>query len=202
MTFGYIRVSTRDQNTDRQIMELEDQCDEVFIDRKSGASKARPELKRMMDKLRKGDIIKVVRLARFGRSMPDLQKLAQQIREIDAVLISLKEGFTFDGSSMGKMMYNLMGTFAEFERDIIRERTMEGLKAAAAQGRVGGRPKGLSPEAKKKAKEVVKLYRNPEWSIREIAKLLNIATTTVYNYLRHEGVKPGTRYKKRYKKAS
>ena len=202
MIFGYIRVSTRDQNVDRQVVELQDQCEEVFIDKMSGAKKNRPELNRMMGKLRSGDIIKVVRLARFGRSMSDLQKLAEQIRETDAVLVSIKEGFTFDGSSMGKMMFNLMGTYAEFERDVIRERTMEGIRAAAAQGRVGGRPKGLSREGKEKAKQVAKLYKDSDFSIREIASCVGIATTTVYNYLRHEGIKPGTRYKKRYRKAS
>lgn len=80
---------------------------------------------------------------------------------------------------------------------------MEGIRAAAAEGRVGGRPKGLTEEAQKKAKLVVQLYKDPDnWSIRDIASHLNIATTTVYNYLKHEGVKPGSRYKKRYKKAS
>lgn len=201
MEFGYIRVSTRDQNVDRQIMELEAKCDEVFIDRISGRKAKRPGLKRMMDKIREGDTIHVVRLARFGRSTKDLMELAEKITSIGAVLQSEKEGFRLDGSPMGKMLYTIMAALAEFEVDVIRERTMEGLRAAAAQGRHGGRPKGLTPEREKVADLVVQLYKDPSWSIRQIADHLNIATTTIYNYLGRRGIKVGRHYKKTSKAA-
>ena len=194
MKLGYIRVSTRDQNVDRQIDELNADCEKVFIDRCSGRKAKRPELMRMMKMLREGDQIIVMRLSRFGRSTKDLLQLAERILSIGAMLESRKEGFRLDGSPMGKMLYTIMGALAEFEVDLLRERTMEGLRAAAARGRVGGRPKGLTPEAKRTAKLVVQLYKDPTWSIRQIAEHLNIATTTIYNYLDHEGVKRG-RYK-------
>lgn len=161
----------------------------------SGRKAKRPELLRMMDKIREGDIIQVIRLARFGRSTKDLMNLADQILTTGAILSSKKEGFQLDGSPMGKMLYTIMAALAEFEVDVIRERTMEGLRAAAAQGRVGGRPKGLSSENEKKADLVVQLYKDPSWSIRQIADHLNIATTTIYNWLERRGVKVGNRYK-------
>lgn len=201
MRFGYIRVSTRDQNVDRQIYELKEECDEVFIDRISGRKAKRPELSRMMDKVRSGDEILVVRLARFGRSTKDLMTLADKILSDGATLRSKKEGFQLDGSPMGKMLYTIMAALAEFEVDVIRERTMEGLRAAAAQGRRGGRPKGLSADGKRKAKLVVQLYNDPDWSVRQIADHLGIATTSIYNYLRHEGIKVGRTYKKTSKAA-
>lgn len=196
MVFAYLRVSRRDQNTDRQIDELAADSDEVFIDRMSGTKAKRPELQRMMDKLREGDTIVVMRLARFGRSMKDLMTLAEKILKTGAVLKSRKEGFTLDGSPMGKMLYGVMASLAEFEVDMIRERTMEGLRAAAARGRVGGRPKGLSDKAKKTAKLAAQLYRDPSWSIRQICDHLSIAQSTFYNYLNHEGVKRGRCYGK------
>ncbi|MEL6661010.1 MAG: recombinase family protein [Bacteroidota bacterium] len=196
MIFGYIRVSTRDQKVDRQILELHEECDEVFIDRVSGRKAKRPELSRMMDKIRAKDEILVMRLARFGRSTKDLMNLADKIISAGATLRSKKEGFQLDGSPMGKMLYTIMAALAEFEVDVIRERTMEGLRAAAAKGRRGGRPKGLSDEGKKKAKLVAQLYHDPDWSIRQIAEHLGIATTSIYNYLRHEKIKVGRKYKK------
>ena len=108
MKFGYIRVSTRDQNVDRQILELKSECDEVFIDRISGRKSKRPGLQRMMDKIRAQDEILVVRLARFGRSTKDLMNLADQILSTGAILRSKKEGFQLDGSPMGKMLYTIM----------------------------------------------------------------------------------------------
>lgn len=199
MIFGYIRVSTVDQNVDRQIDELKDECNELFIDRLSGRKAKRPELMRMMEKLREGDKIVIVRLSRFGRSVKDLISLSEQIQSAGATLESKKEGFKLDGSPMGKMLFGLLSVLAEFEVDMIRQRTMEGLAAARARGRVGGRPKGLDEAGQKTAKLVVKLYADPEWSIRQISDHLNIAVSTVYNYLKHEGVKVGRDYKKRAK---
>lgn len=113
--FGYARVSTRMQNLARQLEELEEICDEVFIDKASGKNANRPELKRMMTMLREGDQIKVLRLSRFGRSGRDLAELADQIMEAGATLHSLKEGFTLDGTSFGKMIYGVLAVLAEFE---------------------------------------------------------------------------------------
>lgn len=202
MRFGYIRVSTRDQNVDRQIDALAAECDEMFIDRISGRKAKRPELTRLMDKLREGDTIVVLRLSRFGRSSKDLATLAEQILTIGATLESKKEGFKLDGTPMGKMLYAIMGALAEFEADVLSERTREGLAAAARRGRVGGRPAGLSADNKKKAKLVAQLYKDDTWSISQICDSVGIATTTLYNYLKHEGIKPGTRFNKTSKQAS
>lgn len=111
-TFGYARVSTRMQNPDRQIDELKQKCDEVFIDYGSGKNMKRPKLKEMMAKLRAGDKIIVIRLSRFGRSSKDLAELADRIISMGATLHSQKEGFTLDGSPMGKMLYGIMATLA------------------------------------------------------------------------------------------
>lgn len=196
MTFGYIRVSTVDQNVDRQIDQLQDSCDELFIDRISGRKSKRPALTRMMDKLRDGDRIKVVRLSRFGRSSKDLFALAEQIVDTGATLESLQEGIKLDGSPMGKMLYGIMSIMSEFEVDLIRGRTMEGIRAAAARGRRGGRPKGLTDKAKRTAKLAAQLYDDPSWSIRQICEHLDIAPSTFYKYLAHEGKKVGRKYEK------
>ena len=169
MIFGYIRVSTKEQNIDRQFDELENQCDELFIDRISGRKAKRPELDKMFGKLRKGDTVKVMRIARFSRSTKDFLTLTEKLQEMEVTLVSVKEGLTFDGTPTGKLMFTLLAIIAEMEADMIRDRTKEGLRAAAKRGRVGGRPKGLSEEGKKKAKLVAKLYKDDEWSIKEIS---------------------------------
>lgn len=189
MIFGYIRVSTKDQNVDRQVAELEGQVDKMFIDKVSGRKSSRPGLNAMMDQLREGDVIKVMRVSRFSRSTKDFYKLLERIQDAGATLVSVKEGLTWDDSPQGKLLFTVLAVMAEIEVDNIRARTMEGLAVARAQGRVGGRPKGLDAAAKRKAKIVARMYVANEDSVREICKTVGISVTTMYRYLDHEGVK-------------
>ena len=183
MRFGYLRVSTKDQNVDRQIDLLREECDEVFIDRMSGRKRKRPELERMMDKLRADDQIVVVRLARFGRSTKDLLELASTILDTGATLRSQKEGFCLDGSPMGKMLYTIMGALAEFERDLLRERTKAGMKAAKRRGKHLGRPLALTAEQVAFARRAVAAG---DETLSGMASLLGVHRNTLKRALQHQ----------------
>ena len=153
----------------------------------------------MIDHLQKGDIIVIWKLDRLGRSLRNLISLVNEIQIKGAELKSLHDALDTN-TPQGKLTFHLFAALAEFERDIIRERTRAGLEAARARGRKGGRPKGLSKEAKEKAMMAEILYeqgKNPEHgekvlSVTEICRQLGIARSTVYKYLRLRGVKIGS----------
>jgi len=141
MRIGYIRVSRDKQTTALQedaIQKVE--CKRVFIDTMSGVRDDRPEFQRMLDMARHGDVIVVWRLDRLGRSLRHLIETVNQMSERGIELQSLKENIDTT-TPTGKLMFHIVGAMAEFERDIIRERTTAGLEAARARGRKGGRPK-------------------------------------------------------------
>ena len=196
MKFGYIRVSRNHQKYLRQIDNLNEQCDKVFMEKVTGRKADRPQLKAMYEQLRAGDEVVVWELARFGRSMIDLIRLVLKLKEMGVRFRALKEGLTLDDSAMGKFLFHFFAALAQFESDLISERTNEGLEAARKRGRVGGRPKGLSPAAKKKAAAAATLYCSGEWSVKEIREQLEISNSTLYKYLRHEGVKVGAPFEK------
>lgn len=199
MKFGYIRVSTRDQNTARQEQMMKDEgCDRVFIDKCTGRHAKRPKLLEMMSQLREGDELLVTRLSRFGRSMKDLINLVGQLRDKKVSFRSLKEGLTFDSTAFGQFTFHIFAAMAQFESDLTSERTKEGLKVAFAAGRVGGRPKGLSAENEKRADIVAKLYESG-CTIGEIKSNVKISVSTIYKYLKLRGVKVASsaKYKKR-----
>ncbi len=189
MNFGYIRVSRDEQNFDLQTDALEKAgCEKVFKEKVSGAAKFRPEFDKLLSQLREGDVVIVWRVDRLGRTTLELIKLMVEFQEIGVEFKSLTEGIDTT-TPMGRMWFMLSAIFSENEREIIRERSRAGLQAARARGKVGGRPKGLSAEAKKKAFSTAILYRDGK-SISEIRKGLSIGSnTTVYKYLRSEGVK-------------
>jgi DNA invertase Pin-like site-specific DNA recombinase len=192
MKFGYCRVSTKEQNLDMQIDALKkDGCIEIYKDQVSGSKADRPQLTKLMENLREGDVIVVWKLDRLGRSITDLIKLINKLGEKKVGLKSLSDPVDTT-TSQGRFIFNLFASLAELERDIIRERTMAGLAAARSRGRVGGRPKGLSQEAENKALAVESLYKEKKLSVREIAKRLDISTSTLYAYLKHQGVLPST----------
>lgn len=142
MKFGYIRVSTESQNIDRQVYSLKNEgCERIFVDKMSGKNKNRPELQKMLDMLRADDIVIVHELSRLGRSVKDLIEICEEIDSKKANLISLKEKEIDTTTAAGKFMFIVIAAFASFQRDIIVQQTNEGLKAARARGRVGGRPK-------------------------------------------------------------
>ena len=188
MKIGYARVSTADQNLNLQLDALKNVgCEKIYQEKASGAKAARPELDEMMKNVRPGDIIVIWKLDRLGRSLKHLVELV---------------GFLMEGgrasesdttTPQGRLTFNIFASLAEFERDLIRERTQAGLKAARARGRKGGRPKGLSQKAQATAKAAETLYRKQERSVQEIAKMLNISKSTLYAYLRHQDVDIGSR---------
>ena len=130
MIIGYCRVSTAGQSLDRQLDQLTAVgCERVYQEKVSGARKDRPELNRMLDALREGDVVVITELSRLGRTVKGLIELVEKIHQAGADIKSLKENIDTT-SPMGKMVFTVMAAVAEMERDLLRERTAEGLKAA------------------------------------------------------------------------
>jgi DNA invertase Pin-like site-specific DNA recombinase len=180
MLIGYARVSTDDQNLDVQQDALKGAgCERVFEDRASGAKTERAGLGALMNILRSGDTIVIWRLDRLGRSLKDLIQLVERLESVGVGLRSLQE--SIDTSSIGgKLVFHLFGALAEFERNLIRERTQAGLSSARARGRMGGRPRCLSS-----AKEAValRLYRERKHTVDEICQMMGVSKSTLYNYI-------------------
>lgn len=192
MKIGYARVSTKEQELSLQLDALKkERCQQIYEEKRSGANKERPQLTKMLDHLREGDVIVVWKLDRLARSLKDLVALVNEIQEKGAGLHSLNDHIDTT-TPHGKFTFHLFAALAEFERDIIRERTKAGLAAARARGRKGGRPKGLSKKAQHTAIIAEKLYQEGGLSVKEICEQLSISKMTLYNYLRHQGVEVGT----------
>ena len=191
MKIGYARVSTKDQNLSLQIDALQKEgCELIFEEKASGAKSDRPELRRMIGQLRKGDIVIIWKLDRLGRSLRDLVNLVTEIQDKGAGLKSLNDSIDTT-TPQGKLTFHLFAALAEFERDIISERTKAGLESARARGRKGGRPKGLSEQAKNKAIIAETLYREGDFSVKQICQHLDIARSTFYKLLKYRGVQTG-----------
>ncbi|GAB5554183.1 MAG: recombinase family protein [Saprospiraceae bacterium] len=189
MKIGYARVSTKEQNLNLQLDALKAEgCEQIFQEKISGAKADRPALKQMIGQIRKGDVIVTWKLDRMGRSLRDLINLVNDIQDKGAGLKSLNDAIDTT-TPQGKLTFHLFASIAEFEKDIIRERTKAGLDAARARGRVGGRPKGLSKEAKDKAMIAETLYKKGEMSVTEICRYLDLSRSTFYRYLKIRGVK-------------
>lgn len=183
MKVGYARVSTQDQKFELQLDVLKNNgCEQIFQEKISGKSKERPELGKMIAHLRKGDIVVVWKLDRLGRSLRDLIDLVSGFREKGVEFVSLKDGID-TGTATGRFTFNVFASLAEFEREIIRERTMAGLEAARARGRKGGRPPGLSKQALRKAESVSIVYKTGEKTVQEIADSFDISRATCYRYI-------------------
>ena len=167
---GYARVSTDDQNLDLQLDALaRAACDTVYQEKMSGSTTARPELEHCLKALRTGDKLVVWRLDRLGRSLQDLVKI---VTDLEA------KGITFESvSATGKLVFHVFAALAEFERNLIRERTNAGLTAARARGRVGGRPAKLSD---KQVREIRLLLADPAAVVGDIAKQYGVSRTTLY----------------------
>jgi DNA invertase Pin-like site-specific DNA recombinase len=188
MKIGYVRVSTKEQSFDLQVDALQQAgCDKLYREVVSGARTERPGLDQVVDRLRAGDVLVIWKLDRLGRSLKHLVELVNTLRERGIGLQSLNDP-TDTTRPQGRLSFNLFASLAEFERDLIRERTQAGLSAARARGRNGGRPKGLSAQAEATACAAETLYRERQLSVRQIAARLGIAKSTLYVYLRHRGV--------------
>jgi DNA invertase Pin-like site-specific DNA recombinase len=180
---GYARVSTDGQNLDAQLDALRAAgCERVFIDKLSGKLASRPEWDACLAYLREGDVLVATKLDRIGRSVKNLIEVAEQLRERSIDLKVLLQGID-TSTSAGKMMFHMLAAIAEFERDLISERTHEGLVAARARGRKGGRPSKLSAAQLRTARG---LYEAREQTVAEIAAQFGVSRNTLYNALRSE----------------
>ena len=191
MKIGYARVSTRDQHLDLQLDALKRAgCERIYQDVASGAKTTRPALDELLGQLRAGDVVVIWKLDRMGRSLKHLVELVGDLMTRKVGLLSLNDPVDTT-NAQGRLVFNIFASLAEFERELIRERTNAGLTAARARGRVGGRPKGLPVQAEATAMAVETLYRERRLSVNAIAKKLHIAKSTLYSYLRHRGVEVG-----------
>lgn len=176
MIFGYARVSTDSQNLDRQIDALNNyKVDEILTEKITGTKAHRPELDRLLDKLRQGDTVVVESLSRLGRSTKDLLALVEQFEERGIILVSLKENIDLS-TPTGKLLLTLLSALCQFERDLTVQRTNEGLQAARARGRKGGRPQIDS----KVLNKALKLYDAQSHSVTEICTICGISQGTLY----------------------
>lgn len=180
MLVGYARVSTDDQNLNLQRDALSQSgCEKIFEDRLSGSKAERPGLDQVLQYARAGDTIVVRRLDRLSRSLKDLIEMVTLLESKEIGLKSLKEAIDTSSSS-GKLVFHIFGALAEFERNLIRERTQAGLLAARARGRKGGRPKSLS---KDKQALAVKLYDEKVHTVGQICEMMGISKPTLYKYI-------------------
>jgi DNA invertase Pin-like site-specific DNA recombinase len=177
MKIGYARVSTTDQNLDLQLTALKEAgCGRIFQEKISGAKKDRPELQRLIDHLRPGDVVVVWKLDRLARSTHHLLELIECIRMAESSFCSLSEPWADTTSHAGKMIMTVFAGIAEFERDLIRERTSAGRVAAQQRGIQFGRPKKMNEEQKILAKRLLEENK----SVSEIAKTFNVHKATIY----------------------
>jgi DNA invertase Pin-like site-specific DNA recombinase len=188
MKIGYARVSTGVQDTDPQLDRLKAAgCERIYTDEGvSGKAASRPQWNECLSHLRRGDVLVTVRLDRIGRSVKNLIEVVNLLAERGADLLVLDQAIDTT-TPAGKLMFHVMAAIAEFERDLIRERTMDGLAAARARGRNGGRPHKL--DARQTA-TILKMYGakdaegRSQHTVAEIADLVGVHRTTVYDYLR------------------
>lgn len=181
MLFGYARVSTTDQNLDLQKDALTKAgCEKLFTDIASGAISDRPGLKEAFEYLRGGDVLVVWRLDRLGRSLQHLLEVIHDLESRGIGFRSLSESLDTTTSG-GKLVFQIFGALAEFERNLIQERTQAGLKAARARGRIGGRRPLLDST---KISLLKKLYNEKEHSIEELCALIGISKPCLYRYLK------------------
>ena len=184
MLIGYERVSTDDQSLSLQQDALNAAgCTRIFADKMSGAKADRPGLQAAFDYLRAGDTLVVWRLDRLGRSLKDLITLVETLEQQGIGLRSLQESIDTTTSG-GKLIFHLFGALAEFERNLIRERTQAGLQAARARGRKGGRQQKLTPEQIAIGRT---LAADPQRSVTSICEHLHISRPTYYRYIHRGG---------------
>ena len=177
MLIGYARVSTQDQTLNLQLDALKQAgCSKLFTDTISGATTERPGLDAALSYVRSGDTLVVWRLDRLGRSLRHLIDTISGLQSRGVGFKSVQENIDTTTSG-GKLIFHIFGALAEFERDIIRERTNAGLQAARARGRKGGRPKALTGKKVAMAQE---LYNNKQNAIADICKTLGISRATLY----------------------
>ena len=183
MKIGYARVSTQDQNLDRQLDNLRFAgCERIFNEKMTGTKSDRPELKTMLLTLRSGDVLVIDSFSRLSRSTKDLLDLVEKLTAMGVHLVSLKENLDTT-TATGKLMLTMLSALSQFERDLIAERTVDGLKAARARGRVGGRP---SLGSEKDRKQALAMYRSNAMTNSEIAQRFGVSLSTLNRWIKTE----------------
>ena len=184
MMLGYARVSTSEQDTAAQVCALESAgCEKIFHEKASGGRWDRPELQRLLDQLRKGDIVVCCRLDRISRSVRDILMIMERIKESEAGFRSLSEAIDTTTVS-GTMMMQLIAVFAQFERSVLAERTKTGLDAARKHGRIGGRRPKLKPNQQD---EIVTMVSTGSKTAADAARLFAVHPATVSRILARAG---------------
>lgn len=180
--FGYVRVSTIDQNEDRQLDGLE--LTKTFTDKCSGKDRNRPALQQALEHLREGDTLHIHSIDRLARNLVDLQQIVEGLNERGVIVVFHKENLTFSGESdaMHKLMFQMMGAFAEFERTMIRERQKEGIAAAKKRGVYTGRKPALKSEQITEIKERVAQREK----VAHLAREYGVSRQTIYTALKSE----------------
>lgn len=180
MRIGYARVSTQEQDNQAQILALEKAgCEKIFQEKASGARWDRPELHRLLDQLRKGDVVVVWKLDRLSRSLKELLLTLEKIEEVQADFQSLTEAIDTTTPG-GRLMMQIVGSFAEFERAMLRERTKNGLNAARKEGRIGGRRPKLTLQQQQ---EVMSLVKSGQKTAADAARLFSVHPSTISRLL-------------------
>jgi len=183
LKIGYARVSTQDQNLDRQLDNLRSAgCERIFNEKMTGTKSDRPELKTMLLTLRSGDILVIDSFSRLSRSTKDLLDLVEKLTNMGVHLVSLKENLDTT-TATGKLMLTMLSALSQFERDLIAERTIDGLKAARARGRCGGRPR-LGTD--KDRQQALAMYRANVMTNVEIADKFGISQRTLSRWIASE----------------
>jgi DNA invertase Pin-like site-specific DNA recombinase len=177
---GYARVSTADQNPELQLDALKAAgCYRLFVDTASGALDERPQLAKVLDQLRPADTLVVWKLDRLGRSLRHLIDTIAELQRREVGFRSLQEDIDTTTPG-GKLVFHIFGALAEFERDLIRQRTLAGLAAARARGHAGGRPPSMTPTKIALARQ---MYDARQHSLAEIARALGVSRASIYRHL-------------------
>jgi DNA invertase Pin-like site-specific DNA recombinase len=189
MLIGYARVSTIEQETAAQVTALKAAgCERIYREKASGGRWDRPELHRLLDQLRKGDVLVVWKLDRLSRSLRDVMTIMERLAEAKAGFRSLTEAIDTT-TPAGRMMMQMVGAFAEFERAMLRERTKVGLEAARREGRIGGRRPKLTPQQQA---EIVRMVSRGNKTAADAARLFSVHPATVARLLSRARAADGT----------
>jgi DNA invertase Pin-like site-specific DNA recombinase len=180
MLIGYARISTSEQDTKMQVSALQSAgCELIFREKASGGRWERPELHKLLSQLRKGDVLVVWKLDRLSRSLRDVLTIMERLQEKKAGFRSLTEAVDTT-TPAGRMMMQMVGAFAEFERAMLKQRTKAGLDAARKEGRIGGRRPKLKPQQQQ---EIVRLVRAGKKTAADAARLFGVHPATVSRLL-------------------
>lgn len=183
--FGYARVSTEDQNLNMQIDALKKYgATDIRQEKMTGTKKDRPELQKLLSELREGDVIVVYKLDRISRSTKHLIELSEQFQEMGVEFVSIRDSID-TSTANGRFFFKMLASIAELERDIISERTKAGLESARARGHNGGRPKA----SKSKIELGLKMYKEKQYTIKEIEEATGLSKMTLYRYFKKEGLR-------------